>query len=206
MHLAVDGLGINLAILVRWLHVLFGILWVGHLYFFNFVNAQLQTKLDKETKKVVNPELLGRALWWFRWAAMFTFLTGLVLFWYVYMHGKQMRGADGGLADRAKWIMFGMTLGIIMFANVWFVIWTAQKKILGWVKRGEAPPEMAGLVKRAALASKINTYLSAPMLFGMLMPAHYGSFNLFTAVVAIGIAEVVIWKAYFLAPKVGILN
>ena len=75
-------------ILVRWMHVLMGILWIGHLYFFNFVNGPLQAKLDGPTKKAVNPELLPRALWWFRVGALWTWATGVLLLMTVFYHGK----------------------------------------------------------------------------------------------------------------------
>ncbi|MBI2788673.1 MAG: urate hydroxylase PuuD [Elusimicrobia bacterium] len=161
----------------RWLHVFMGIIWIGHLYFFNFVNIQLQGKMDDPTKKLVNPQLMPRALWWFRWGAMVTFLSGLILFAMIYMYTPEvgwganmiMKGADG-LTDRTRWIMWGMTFGSIMWFNVWFVIWPAQKKLLGGTA-GDAAP---ALRTRAATASRINTYLSAPMLVGMLGAGHAG--------------------------------
>jgi uncharacterized membrane protein len=72
-------------LLLRWIHVLAGIVWIGHLYFFNFVNVPFQGTMDKDAKRKVNPALLPRALWWFRWGAMVTLLAGLVLFWKLYM-------------------------------------------------------------------------------------------------------------------------
>jgi len=161
----------------RWLHVFMGIIWIGHLYFFNFVNIQLQGKMDDPTKKLVNPQLMPRALWWFRWGAMVTFLSGLILFAMIYMYTPEvgwgsnmiMKGADG-LTDRTRWIMWGMTFGSIMWFNVWFIIWPAQKKLLGGTA-GDAAPALRA---RAGLASKINTYLSAPMLVGMLGAGHAG--------------------------------
>lgn len=163
----------------RWLHVFFGIVWIGHLYFFNFVNLPLQGKLDDAAKKAVNPHLMPRALWWFRTGAMITFLSGLVLFGLIFFYtpgigwGANMlfRGAEGGLSDRARWIMWGMLFGSVMWFNVWFVIWPAQKGLLSGKITGDA----AGPVRaRAALASRINTYLSAPMLVGMLGAGHAG--------------------------------
>ncbi|HAZ08206.1 MAG TPA: antitermination protein NusG [Elusimicrobia bacterium] len=165
--------------LLRWLHVFMGIIWLGHLYFFNFVNAPLQAALDDAGKKAVNPKLMPRALWWFRWGAMATFLSGLVLFMLIYLYtpgagfGVNMlfKGAEGGLNDRGRWIMWGMLFGSIMWFNVWFIIWPAQKGLLCGRIIGDA----AGPVRaRAALASRINTYLSAPMLVGMLAANHAG--------------------------------
>src|SRR5262245_4818309 len=101
--------------LLRWAHIISGITWIGMLYFFNVVNVPVQGKLDGPTKKVVNPELLPRALWWFRWGAMSTLIFGLALFWWKYMRKAEgatfnpmfKESADGPIADRAWWIMFG---------------------------------------------------------------------------------------------------
>ena len=96
--------------------------------------------------------------------------TGLALFYMIYIEGGAIRNADGGMSHRAMWILFGMLLGTIMWFNVWFVIWPRQKKILGAMLGGPAaPPEAA---PQAALASKINTYLSGPMLWGMIAGSH----------------------------------
>jgi uncharacterized membrane protein len=109
---------------------------------------------------------------------MVTFLSGLILFAQIYLYTPGlgwganliMRGVEGGLSDRARWIMWGMTFGSFMWFNVWFVIWPAQKKLLGGTA-GDAAPALRA---RAALASRINTYLSAPMLVGMLGAGHAG--------------------------------
>lgn len=206
---ALDDVASNIQILIRWIHVIAGIIWIGHLYFFNFVNSQLQPTLDGDTKKKVNPILLGRALWWFRWGAMITFLAGLWLFFQVYMYAPGDASNTnlmdaGNLTSRGVWILMGMAFGFVMWFNVWFVIWPAQKKILGGLLGG--PPADASLAPRAAKFSKINTYLSGPMLFGMLAPAHYAAINLPTAIIAIAIAEIVIWHLYKIAPKVGKLQ
>ena len=161
----------------RWLHVFAGIVWIGHLYFFNFVNLPLQGKLDDAAKKTVNPHLMPRALWWFRWGAMVTFLSGLLLFTLIFFHtpgigfgaNALLREAEGGLSDRARWIMWGALFGSIMWFNVWFIIWPSQKKLLSGQVTGDAA---APVRAKAALASRINTYLSAPMLVGMLGANH----------------------------------
>ena len=152
----------------RWMHVIAGIAWIGMLYFFNFVNIPLQGSVDDATKKGMNPQLMPPALWWFRWGAMFTFLFGLVLFWINYIHTSNLLEAGGGVSSRGWWIMWGMLFGTVMWFNVWFIIWPAQKKLLGGTA-GDAAP---ALRKRAGLFSKINTILSGPMLFGMLAAAH----------------------------------
>ena len=119
----------NFQILTRWLHVIAGITWIGHLYFFNFVNGPLQAALDDATKKTVNPQLMPRALWWFRWGAMVTFIAGLVLFTLTYMYtpgvgfGPTSLFTDAdGLTTRAQWILLGSLLATIMWFNVWFII------------------------------------------------------------------------------------
>ncbi len=86
-------------LILRWFHVFFGVIWIGHLYFFNFVNVPFQAALDKELKPKVNPALLLRALWWFRWGAMWTFLIGWFLFSITYLMGGNLYDADGGLLE-----------------------------------------------------------------------------------------------------------
>jgi uncharacterized membrane protein len=211
--MAISGWHINFDIIIRWLHVIAGITWIGHLYFFNWVNANFQTVLEKEYKKSVNPKLIGRALFFFRWGAMITFIAGLILFTEIYMYqdGKGFGPSaafrlGGQLTDRAIWILIGGALATIMWFNVWFIIWPAQKKILPAIRDGVAPD--AALVKRATLASKINTYLSAPMLFGMLAPNHYPAIRpagkgLLTLGIFAAIALLTIWVLYKAAPKVG---
>ncbi len=158
-------------LLVRFFHILFGVIWLGHLYFFNFVNAPFQAVLDKELKARVNPPLLLRALYWFRWGAVFTLVTGWVLFGLLYWpFGAALIPPEGGVSARGVWMLIGGLLGTVMFANVWLLIWPAQKKILGGLASGSpAPPE---LVARATLVSRINLFLSAPMLMGMVAGSH----------------------------------
>lgn len=205
--MALSDLYSNLHLLFRWLHVFAGIVWIGHLYFFNFVNVPLQGALDDAGKKAVNPKLMPRALWWFRWGAMITFLAGWVLYTMVYMYSPgggfgptSLFMGPEGITGRAWWILFGMLLASVMWFNVWFIIWPAQQKILG----GKASAgDLPGIRRRAYLASRTNTYLSAPMLFGMLAPAHYGPINLVTVLVATAIGVLTIWHAISSSPKVG---
>jgi uncharacterized membrane protein len=152
----------------RWLHYIAGIMWIGHLWFFNFVNVNYQKDVPAELKKTVNPPLMTRALFMFRWGAMFTFLSGLALLYLI--HGFDF--SKMGDSDRSHFMMMGATFGIIMWFNVWFVIWPRQKKMIGAMQGGPAAdPKLA---PQAALASKINTYLSIPMLMGMMGGAHGG--------------------------------
>ena len=197
----------NVHLIVRWLHVIAGITWIGHLYFFNFVNVPLQASLDDATKKAVNPQLMPRALWWFRWGAMITFLAGLTLFALIYFYTpgvgfgptSLLRDANG-LTDRAMWILFGMTLGFIMWFNVWMIIWPAQRRLL----TGKVPAERAPAVRRRAfLASRTNTFLSGPMLFGMLAPAHYGAMSVASLGIAISLGLLAVWVSIRSSSQVG---
>jgi uncharacterized membrane protein len=162
------------AIIIRWAHVIFGIIWIGHLYFFNLVNVPFQGGLDKELKPKVNPALLLRAFWWFRWGAMYTLIFGLVLFFWHYIGPEHLiRDQEGNMSGRGMWIEFGMLLGIIMWFNVWFVIWPRQKKILGGMISGTPPADGPKLAATAGKASRFNTYASGPMLYGMLAAPHF---------------------------------
>ena len=205
--MALSDFNSNFLLVLRWSHIMAGITWIGLLYFFNFVNVPFQGVLEKELKPRVNPILLSRDLWWFRWAAMVTLVVGLILFVVKYgVVGEStglLRDDDGKLSGRAAWIMFGMFLGIIMWFNVWFVIWPAQKQILTWMKAGQTPPEMAGLAKRALLFSRTNTYLSGPMLFGMIAPNNYGAFSLCSVVTVSVFSTVIMWGLIKMSHKVG---
>jgi uncharacterized membrane protein len=198
----------SLQLLLRWIHVLAGIIWIGHLYFFNFVNLQFQTTIGPDIKKVVNPQLLGRAFWWFRWGAMITFVVGLILFTQLYMYTpgvgfgpSALFSTPDGLTGRAIWLLIGMAFGFMMWFNVWFVIWPAQSKILPAVRDGAAVDQ--ALVKKATRASRMNTFMSGPMLFGMLAPNHFGGIDVVSAVVAIALGMVAIGRMYAVSPRVG---
>jgi len=197
----------NIQFLLRWLHVLFGIIWIGHLYFFNFVNVPLQGALDDATKKLINPKLMPRALWWFRWGAMITFISGWILFTLVYMYTpgegfgpSLLFSTPDGISSRAIWILFGMILGSIMWFNVWFIIWPAQRSML----QGKVAAENLPAVRKKALfTSRLNTYLSAPLLFAMLAPQSYGAVNLVTLIVVSVISVAVVWHFIKFSSKVG---
>ena len=154
-------------VVIRWLHFLAGITWIGLLYFFNVVNAGFMKSLDGPTKNIVIPKLMPNALAWFRHGATVTVLAGLLLYFY---HYGQNMGSTGAIA-----VGIGGLLGIIMWANVWFVIWPNQKKIIAAVSAASTtppPPEMAGWGRTALLASRINFMLSIPMLFFMAAGSH----------------------------------
>jgi uncharacterized membrane protein len=155
--------GYGLDYLFRWGHFLAGITWIGLLYYFNFVQTEYFKEAEADHKSGAIQKLVPRALWWFRWAAMFTFLTGVAL-----------------LAVRHQAISFditvGATLGTLMFLNVWLIIWPNQKVVIASAVQvaggGEAIPEAAGSLAKAGLASRTNTLFSLPMLFFMGSSAH----------------------------------
>jgi uncharacterized membrane protein len=185
-------------IIFRWFHVFAGIMWIGLLYFFNFVNANFVPTMDGETKKKVVPELMPRALFFFRWAAMITFIAGLALLYINYM--GPTKSADFTTA-RGHWISLGALLATIMWFNVWFIIWPSQRKIINGIKTGT--PAAADIVKRATLASKINVYLSIPMLFAMLAAGgHFihDEWYWYAGVLVVGFA--IAFHLYKVAPKV----
>jgi uncharacterized membrane protein len=149
------------AFLFRWTHVLFGILWIGLLYYFNFVQIPSMPKIPDERKPAITRVIAPAALFYFRWAAAGTVLFGLLT-----------AGANGylwqalALRPPVVTIGIGMWLAIIMAANVWFVIWPNQKKVLGLVEADAEAKKKAGRI--ALLASRTNTMLSIPMLFCMV--------------------------------------
>jgi len=211
-----------LSVLFRWMHIAAGILWIGLLYWFNFVNVPFAATMDGETKKKVVPEMLPRSLYWFRWGAAYTWVTGLLLLLLVFYHGGLMFEQDnsegwgtgafvmlvvvfggfalynalaksglaknqkvfaavgfvliaiviylmidfGGFSYRAYVIHTGALFGTIMAANVWMIIWPAQKKVITAVKEGTAPD--AALMAQAGMRSRHNTYLSVPLVWTMI--------------------------------------
>jgi uncharacterized membrane protein len=175
-------------VLLRWAHVIFGIIWIGHLYFFNLVNVPFQGDVDKELKPRINPKLLLRAFYWFRWGAMWTFVFGVLLFGRLYFEDKLIYADPvhkAGLSGRGVWMIFGGLLATIMWFNVWFVIWPRQKKILGGMAAGTPHPDAPALAAAAGKASRFNTYVSGPMLFGMVVPEHYSGWPAVGIVVAL---------------------
>ncbi|MDP6352864.1 MAG: urate hydroxylase PuuD [Alphaproteobacteria bacterium] len=154
------------AFFFRWLHVLSGVMWIGLLWYFNFVQIPSMPKIPDEQKPAIGKVIAPEALFWFRWAALATVVTGLIL---AILNGYIGQALAIGLTDNvAKHaaIGIGMWLGLIMAANVWFVIWPNQKKALGMVEvSAEDKPRAA---RTAMLASRTNTMLSIPMLYAMV--------------------------------------
>jgi uncharacterized membrane protein len=184
----------------RWLHVIAGITWIGMLYFFNFVNVPLQAAMDDAAKKGVNSKLLPRALWWFRWGAMATFISGIILYAMIFMYDPSTGFAAVGLRAPSPWIMMGMLFGSVMWFNVWFIIWPTNRKILRGETTGDA---LAPARRKAYLASRTNTYLSGPMLFGMLGSTHASSGSPKAIIGALVVGVLGIFVAIAHAAKVG---
>jgi uncharacterized membrane protein len=148
----------------RWLHVFFGILWIGLLYYFNFVQVPTMPKMPAELKKGVTGFIAPAALFFFRWAALLTVITGLVV---AYLTGYAERALIfQGASEAENLIGLGMWLALIMAFNVWFLIWPAQKKILGLVEASDEAK--ASATTTALIASRTNTLLSLPMLYCMV--------------------------------------
>src|ERR1700757_753387 len=153
----------------RWMHVVFGIMWIGLLYYFNFVQIRKMPDIPAELKPAVSKYIAPEALFWFRWAALFTWIMGLLLAWdRGYILQAITLGATEGFRNPAhSFIGLGMWLATIMFFNVWAFIWPAQKIALGLVD-ADADAKAAA-ARKAMLFSRINTLLSVPMLVTMTM-------------------------------------
>ena len=153
--------------LFRYLHVLSGIMWIGLLWYLNFVQIPSMPKIPDDQKPAIGKVIAPAVLFWFRWAALATIVTGLIVATLNgYVHQAMILGIGSGGGKYAA-IGIGMWLGLIMAFNVWFIIWPNQKKVLGIVEA--APEEKAKSAKTAMLASRTNTLLSLPMLLSMVM-------------------------------------
>ena len=150
---------------MRWLHLFFGILWIGLLYYLNFVQVPTMPKVPAELKKGVTGFIAPSVLFFFRWAALLTVLTGLGIAFHN-GYGAQALTFGGSGADGINLIGLGMWLALIMAANVWFIIWPAQQKILGLVEASDEAKAKAAPV--ALAASRINVLLSLPMAYAMV--------------------------------------
>lgn len=154
--------GNALAFLLRWIHLLAGVAWIGLLWYFNFVQGEYFKEADGAAKSDATRKLVPRALWWFRWGAMFTFLSGIAM-----IGVKHLTGYG---------IVVGSLLGTLMFLNVWLIIWPNQKIVIASAEKvaggGTADPAAAGAAAKAGLASRTNTLFSIPMLFFMASSVH----------------------------------
>ena len=161
---------------LRWIHFLAGITWIGILYYFNFVQTPFFAETDAPVRVGAIQKLVPRALWWFRWGAMFTFLAGIL------MYLIRLAQTDAGAFYSSQYgiaITVGGLIGTIMFLNVWLVIWPKQQIVIASTNQvaqgGQALPAAAGAARRAALTSRTNTVFSIPMLFFMGAAMHYPS-------------------------------
>jgi len=152
---------------MRWLHITAGVMWIGLLWYFNFVQTPSMPKIPDEQKPAISKVIAPAALFWFRWSAMATIILGLIL---ALMNGYLVQALS--LQKPFVAIGLGAWLGTIMWFNVWFIIWPNQKKALGIVQ--VSPEEKAAAAKRAGMTSRINTMLSIPMLYFMVAQQHGG--------------------------------
>lgn len=157
-----------MSFIIRWLHVICGVMWIGLLWYFNFVQIPNMANIPDEQKPAIGKVIAPAALFWFRWGAMGTIVFGLIL---AYMNGYiaqtlTLGAIDGFAVTKHTALGIGMWFGIIMWFNVWFVIWPNQKKALGMVEvDAEAK---AAAARTAMLFSRTNTLLSFPMLYAMV--------------------------------------
>lgn len=169
--LSVEGI----LFLLRWGHFLAGVMWIGMLWYFNFVQGAFFAEIDASVKTVATQKLVPRALWWFRWGAMFTFLTGWLII---------LLRLGQGVSLASSWaitILAGGLLGSMMWFNVWFIIWPKQKLVIA-AANGQSVPDLAAVTRRAFLASRTNTLFSIPMLFFMGAASHLTTLSIQRAV------------------------
>ena len=170
LFLIVLALGANLSsvelpFIFRWIHVMVGIMWIGLLWYFNFVQIPSMSKIPDEQKPAIGKVIAPTALFWFRWAALFTVASGLIL---SILNGYAHQAFT--LQPPFRAIGLGMWIALIMAFNVWFIIWPNQKRALGIVT---VEPEVKAKSARVAmLTSRFNTVLSIPMLFLMIVQSH----------------------------------
>ncbi len=179
---------------LRWMHIFFGVIWIGHLYYFNFVQGAFFGETDANTKKAAIQKLVPRALWWFRFGALYTLLFGLAII--------MIRAHQGGMGSFASaWgvnITLGMSMGLLMFLNVWGIIWPNQKIVIANAMGTPIPgKDAAAAGAKAGLASRHNVLFSIPMLFFMAAARHlpvatasdsnYMGLTIFAAIVILGI-------------------
>ena len=151
----------------RYLHVISGVMWIGLLWYFNFVQIPNMPNIPDEQKPAIGKVIAPAALFWFRWAALSTIITGLIVAYLSgYVNQAMTLGLVGETDPKSITIGIGMWLGIIMAYNVWMIIWPNQKKALGIIDA--TPEEKAKSARTAMLFSRTNTLLSIPMLLTMV--------------------------------------
>lgn len=193
----------GLIMILRWIHFFSGVAWIGHLYYFNFVQGAFFAEIEAPVKNVAFSKLVPKALWWFRWGAMGTFLSGLAMLSIV---GKQL-SSDFFYTPYGIYIYPGALMGILMFLNVWLIIWPKQKILIANANTvlagGAANPEAAKAAPAALLASRTNVLFSFPMLFFMGASRHL-SLNVpddFSPGMVLGVLTLIILALEFNAIK-----
>ena len=160
--------------MLRWVHFLAGITWIGILYYFNFVQTPFFAETEAGVRTAAIQKLVPRALWWFRWGAMFTFLAGISIY---FMRMSEMGAGLFYSSPYGVTITVGGLLGTLMFLNVWLVIWPNQQVVIASANQvasgGQALPAAAGAGRRSGLASRTNTVFSIPMLLYMGAASHF---------------------------------
>ena len=162
----------GLIMVLRWMHFFAGVVWIGHLYFLNFVQGAFMPEVDATVKNNVFAKLVPKVMFWFRWGAMGTFVSGVLMLW---LSGFQF---DAEILNSAYgiYIYTGALLGTLMFLNVWLIIWPRQKIMIangqGLLAGQPANPEVAKLAPQALLASRTNVLFSIPLLFFMGASRH----------------------------------
>ena len=166
------------AFVSRWLHVVVGITWIGLLYYFNFVQVPAFAEMEAAARNNAIDKLASRALWWFRWAAVATLVTGIMILLFQKDGDKsQLFSGDYIKSMPGMAIATGILLAVTMFLNVWLVIWPNQKKVIANARNvqagGEADPSVAAAGRKALLASRMNTIFSLTMLLFMVGTSHF---------------------------------
>jgi uncharacterized membrane protein len=163
-------------VLARWAHYLAGVTWIGLLYYFNFVQTPAFVDFEAGPRTEAFRKLVPRALWWFRWGAMLTVISGLFVLGFQDQFDNDYFKTPPGIA-----IATGILLGLIMFANVWLIIWPNQKTVIANAEATaagrDALPEAARAARKAGCASRTNTLFSIPLLFFMGATAHFAPFK-----------------------------
>lgn len=164
----------GLVMVLRWIHFFAGVAWIGHLYYFNFVQGAFFNEIEAPVKNVAFSKLVPKALWWFRYGALWTFLAGVAM---LAIAGHDLKG-DFFLTPYGIYIYTGALMGTLMFLNVWLIIWPKQQILIanaeGVLKGQPANPEAAKVAPQALLASRTNVCFSIPMLFFMGASRHLG--------------------------------
>ncbi len=176
----------GLLFLLRWGHFIFGIAWIGMLWYFNFAQGGFMAKAEAAVKTAVTQGLVPKVLWYFRWGAMGTFITGwLIIAIRIHQVGMPILSSSWGAT-----ILTGAIMGSVMWFNVWFIIWPRQKKVIASAN-GEKIDNLPVLARRAFLASRTNTLLSIPLLFFMAAASHLA--------IATDAAKVSTWLGFVVA-------